>query len=344
MGGLARAIASNRKATAGFVILVVFCFLAAFPGLIAHDNPQAEIYDPTLGPSGAHLLGTTAYGQDLFAQLIYSTRESLFIAVAAGALATVLSVIVGVTAAYIGGLADNVLSLVTDIFLVIPAFPLIVVIAAYSKNGGDPILIAVLVVTGWSYGARQLRVQALSIRNRDFLVAARLAGRAALAGDRVGNAAHHDVFDSGHLPRHHPVRHRRRRRPAVRRAGQPRHPELGDHALLGAKQRGPASWVPAVGDHARGVHRHAGRRLRPVELRLRRGEQPGPAPGAKEAPVTEQGHPGGGRPLRGLRQFGRHGQGGGQGELRAVRAASSWPWWASPAAASRHCCSPSPAS
>jgi peptide/nickel transport system permease protein len=176
VGGLVRAIASNRKATAGFVILAVFCFLAAFPGLVAHDNPQAEIYNPTLGPSAAHLLGTTAYGQDLFAQLIYSTRESLFIAVAAGALATVLSVIVGVTAAYLGGLTDNLLSLVTDIFLVIPAFPLIVVIAAYSKNGGDPILIAVLVVTGWSYGARQLRVQALSIRNRDFLVAARLRG------------------------------------------------------------------------------------------------------------------------------------------------------------------------
>ena len=176
VGGLARAISSNRKATAGLVILVVFCFLAAFPGVVAHDNPQAEIFAPTLGPSAAHLLGTDAYGQDLFAQLIYSTRESLLIALVAGLLATVLSVIVGVTAAYIGGLVDNVLSLVTDIFLVIPAFPLIVVIAAYSKNGGDPILIAVLVVTGWSYGARQLRVQALSIRDRDFLVAARLRG------------------------------------------------------------------------------------------------------------------------------------------------------------------------
>ena len=175
-GGLLRAISSNRKATAGLAILVVFCFLAAFPGLIAHDNPQAELYAPTLGPSGAHLLGTTAYGQDLFAQVIYSTRESLLIALAAGTLATLLSVIVGVTAAYLGGLVDDVLSLVTDIFLVIPAFPLIVVIAAYSKNGGDPILIAVLVVTGWSYGARQLRVQALSIRDRDFLVAARLRG------------------------------------------------------------------------------------------------------------------------------------------------------------------------
>ena len=74
VGGLVRAISSNRKATAGLVILVVFCFLAAFPGVVAHDNPQAEIFAPALGPSFAHLLGTDAYGQDLFAQLIYSTR------------------------------------------------------------------------------------------------------------------------------------------------------------------------------------------------------------------------------------------------------------------------------
>ena len=105
--------------------------------MIAHDNPNAEIYLPTLGPSSAHLLGTTQYGQDIFAQLIYSTRESLVIAVAAGGLATVLSVLVGVTSAYIGGLFDDTTSLVTDIFLVIPAFPLIVVIAAYAKSGGD---------------------------------------------------------------------------------------------------------------------------------------------------------------------------------------------------------------
>jgi peptide/nickel transport system permease protein len=173
---LVRAVRSNRKATAGFVLLLIFCFLAAFPGVIAHDNPSAEIYMPTLGPSSAHLLGTTQYGQDIFAQLIYSTRESLIIAVAAGGLATVLSVLVGVTSAYVGGLVDDGFSLVTDIFLVIPAFPLIVVIAAYAKNGGDTILIAVLVVTGWAYGARQLRVQALSLRNRDFLIAARLRG------------------------------------------------------------------------------------------------------------------------------------------------------------------------
>ena len=84
MWGLLRAVVSNRKATAGVIILVVFCFVAAFPGLIAHDNPQAEIYNPGVGPSSAHLLGTTSYGQDIFAQLIYSARQSLFLAVTAG--------------------------------------------------------------------------------------------------------------------------------------------------------------------------------------------------------------------------------------------------------------------
>lgn len=176
LADLLRSVSHNRKATAGLVILLVFCFLAAFPGVVAHDKPSAEVYTPSLGPSHAHLLGTTSYGQDIFSQLIYSTRESLIIAVAAGGVATVLSVLVGVSAAYLGGVVDRVFTTFIDIFLVLPAFPLIVVIAAYSKNGGDTVLIAVLVVTGWAYGARQLRVQALSLRNRDFLVAARLRG------------------------------------------------------------------------------------------------------------------------------------------------------------------------
>jgi peptide/nickel transport system permease protein len=173
---LARAIFGNRKALTGLIVLAIFVLLALFPGVLAHDNPNAEIYQRSAGPSAAHLFGTTSYGQDIFSQWVFGTRESLVIAVVAGGLATVLSVIIGVSAAYRGGFADGVLSLFTDVFLVIPAFPLVVIIAAYSKNGGNTILIAVLVVTGWSYGARQLRSQALSLRSRDFLVAARVRG------------------------------------------------------------------------------------------------------------------------------------------------------------------------
>jgi len=171
-----RTLRSSPKAMAGVAILAIFTFLAIFPGVVAPDNPSAEIFQPGLGPSTGHLFGTTSYGQDIFSQFVWGTRVSLVIAIVAGLLATILSVLVGVTAAYIGGIADSLLSLVTDIFLVIPAFPLVIVIASYSKNGGIAIIIAVLVITGWSYGARQLRAQALSLRNRDFLIAAQLRG------------------------------------------------------------------------------------------------------------------------------------------------------------------------
>lgn len=173
---LTRAILTNRKALAGACLLVVFIIMAAVPGLIAPGSPGAELYRPGQGASLAHLLGTTSYGQDVFTQFIWGTRTSLVIAVVAGLLATVLSAVIGVAAGYLAGVMDGVLSLITDVFLVIPTFPLVVVIAAYSKGSGNATIIAVLVATGWAFGARQLRAQVLSLRNRDFLVAARLSG------------------------------------------------------------------------------------------------------------------------------------------------------------------------
>jgi peptide/nickel transport system permease protein len=174
LGNIARAVLTNRKAAVGLVLLAVFVLASLFPGLVARDNPAADAFTPSLGPSFAHLLGTTSYGQDVFSQVVYGTRESLVIAVVAGFLATVLAVLLGVTSAFVGGTVDHAMSLVIDIFLVLPAFPLIIVIAAYTKHASDGVLIAVLVVTGWSYGARTLRAQALSLRNRDFVIAVRL--------------------------------------------------------------------------------------------------------------------------------------------------------------------------
>jgi peptide/nickel transport system permease protein len=121
-------------------------------------------------------LGTTGNGQDILSQLIWSTRQSLLLAIVAGVMATIVSVLIGVSAAYLGGVWDHVLNLFTDVFLVIPTLPLMIVVAAYAKSGGIVVLIAVIVITGWSYGARQLRSQALSLRNREFLEAARSRG------------------------------------------------------------------------------------------------------------------------------------------------------------------------
>ena len=171
-----RAVARNRKAMAGVVLLLFFLVLAVFPGQLAPDDPTAEIFLPGLGPSSQHWFGTTAYGQDVLSQLIWGTRQSVVIALAVGGLATAIAVLVGVSAAYLGGVADGVLSLITDVILVIPIFPLIIVIAAYEKNAGLFTLVVVLGALGWSYGARQLRSQTLSLRTRDFLEAARVRG------------------------------------------------------------------------------------------------------------------------------------------------------------------------
>jgi oligopeptide/dipeptide ABC transporter ATP-binding protein len=171
-----RALRHNRKATVGALLLLFFVVLAIFPGEIAPYSPTTITFGQGLAPSGAHWLGTTSQGQDVYSQLIWGTRQSLIIAVAAGGLATLISVVVGVSAAYLGGVSDGILSLVTDVLLVIPIFPLIIVIAAYLRSAGLTDMIIVLGALGWSYGARQLRVQVLSLRNRDFLKAASVRG------------------------------------------------------------------------------------------------------------------------------------------------------------------------
>jgi peptide/nickel transport system permease protein len=176
-GGPFRSVLRNRKALIGLVLFAVFVVLAAVPQLFTSvTDPNKLAFAPALPPSGDHLLGTTALGQDIWAQLVYGTRQSLVIALVAGFFATMLSVLVGVSAAYLGGVPDEILSMIINIFLIIPTFPLIIILATYAGKGTLSVVLVVLVVTGWSYGANQLRAQAMSLRNRDFLESARVRG------------------------------------------------------------------------------------------------------------------------------------------------------------------------
>lgn len=174
-----RAITRNRKATVGAAILLLICFVAAFPGLIAPDSPTAIAYGPNLGPSGSHLLGTTSIGQDVFSQLIYSTRQTLLLTLLVTAIATFISTFVGVTAAYVGGVVDRVLTVIIDIFLIVPVLPLLILLAYYLAPGFASLTL-VLCITSWAFQARQLRSQGLSLRNRDFLVSAKVRGERSL--------------------------------------------------------------------------------------------------------------------------------------------------------------------
>jgi peptide/nickel transport system permease protein len=188
---LTTAIRRNRKATAGVILLVLFTLIALFPNLIPHYSPTEIFYGPKCAscysspalvqasPTSAHWLGTDLQGHDVFSQVIVGTRAVLVLAVVTGLLTTLIAMVVGVAAAYLGGTWDSVLNLVTDVLLVIPLFPLLIVIVKYAGQSGNVVLIAVLTITGWSYTARQLRSQAQSLRNRDFLLAAKVRGERA---------------------------------------------------------------------------------------------------------------------------------------------------------------------
>ncbi len=158
--------------TGFFVLLAIIGpFFAANPNKLSTATYQA--------PSAAHWLGTTQTGQDVFAQLVVSARASLEIGVGAGLIATVISILIGITGGYLGGVVDEALSLVSNVFLVIPTFPLIIVTFAYVRQGNLTALILVIALTSWAASARVLRAQTLSIRNREYVLAARAAGERA---------------------------------------------------------------------------------------------------------------------------------------------------------------------
>src|SRR5260370_7761671 len=133
-------------------------------------------YHPRLGGSAAQLFGSNACEQDLFAQVVWGTRNVLIISGVVGLATTGIAVLIGVAAAYLGGAWDGTLGVLTDGLPVIPLFPLLIVIAAYAHGGTTIVLIVAITLTSWSYTARQLRSQALTLRNRDFLEAARVRG------------------------------------------------------------------------------------------------------------------------------------------------------------------------
>lgn len=171
-----RRLTHSRKMFVGCLILVVFGLVAVFGPFIDTQSPAAMGGAVLQGPSGAHWLGTTETGQDVGAQLIDSTSFTLMVSFGAAAVATVIALVVGVGGGYLGGLAGEVLSMLSNCFLVIPALPLVIVLAGYLPNKGGIALILVLALTGWAWGARILRAQTLSLRRREFVLASRVSG------------------------------------------------------------------------------------------------------------------------------------------------------------------------
>jgi peptide/nickel transport system permease protein len=172
----------SAKVATGLTMLSIFVFLAIFGSTLSPYDPGAQS-STTVGlpqpPSAAHLLGTTNIQQDVLSQLLTGTQPIMLVAFLAGAVATLLSIVIGVSAGYFGGLLDDLLSMLINVSLVLPALPLLIVLTGFlgsTSSANDPLIALIIAITGWAWGARVLRVQVLSLRNQDFVESARLIG------------------------------------------------------------------------------------------------------------------------------------------------------------------------
>jgi peptide/nickel transport system permease protein len=172
----------SGKVLVGAGIVGFFILLALFGPSIAPHSASFQVNSSSgvpLPPSGKYWLGTDQRQHDVFSQLVTGGRSTLLIAFVAGGLATCLSVLVGVTAGFIGGVVDNLLSILSNIFLALPGLLILMVVMKPlpPQDTDNPVLIgAVIALTAWAYGARVLRAQTLTLRNQDYVESARIIG------------------------------------------------------------------------------------------------------------------------------------------------------------------------
>jgi ABC-type dipeptide/oligopeptide/nickel transport system permease subunit len=168
-----------RPGLAGGVIVLALVLTALFAPILAPESPTEKVGRRAAAPSSEFLLGNDEIGRDVFSRLLYGTRVALIVGIGAMSIALVIGVTVGATAGYFGGKVDLALSRLVDTLMAFPLLALLITLAALFS----PRLINVVIVIGvtvWASYARVVRADVLSLRERDFVVAARAIG--------VGNA------------------------------------------------------------------------------------------------------------------------------------------------------------
>ena len=164
----------------GLFLVVTVSILAVLAPFIAPFDPNALNLDPDLSkifqpPSWEHLMGTDALGRDVFSRMLHGARVSLWVGFVSVGLASCIGVILGLLAGYYGGLVDEAIMRIVDIMLCFPSFFLILAVIAFL----EPNLINIMVIIGltsWMGITRLVRAETLTLRERDFIAAARLAG------------------------------------------------------------------------------------------------------------------------------------------------------------------------
>jgi peptide/nickel transport system permease protein len=176
VGRALRTLWGNGKARIGLCIVAIMVLVAIFAPLLAPHSPTATTFQPYLGANGTNWFGTTGNGQDVFSEMLYGARVSLLVGLAAGLGATVVALTLGLIAGYRTGPVDEVLSFITNLALVIPALPLMIILAAYLQNRSIWTIVLVVAFTSWATGARVIRSQASTLRTRDFISSAVFSG------------------------------------------------------------------------------------------------------------------------------------------------------------------------
>jgi peptide/nickel transport system permease protein len=171
----------NRKAIFGMAVLLVFVLGAIFGPRLTDYGPKDFAGRPNVAPSSDHLFGTDGQGRDVYSQMVWGARETLRNGFLVGVITTAVGAIIGLTAGYFRGVIDELLSLLMNVFLIIPSLPLLVVLAAFLADGfwilpDSMIVVLVLSITGWAWPARVMRSQMLSLREKDFVSAAVVSG------------------------------------------------------------------------------------------------------------------------------------------------------------------------
>lgn len=159
----------------GLVIVLSFIVVALAAPWIAPYDPFAFVGDPFVKPSSTHFFGTDQVGRDIFSRVIFGTRISLLVGLVASAMAVGLGTVIGLVSGYLRGWVDNALMRVTDLFIILPALPLMLIMASILGKGIQNIIIVITVV-GWTATARMVRSQTMSLKERPFTEASRAIG------------------------------------------------------------------------------------------------------------------------------------------------------------------------
>jgi len=173
---LLKLLFTSKKFLFGFFLFLFLVLLAFIFPLVNKANPLKMVgimYQP---PSSKFLLGTDNFGRDVLVELIHGMRTSLIIGFIAGTVATFIGTTIGLFAGYKGGLVDNILNSITNLFIVIPSFVILILITISLQNRSLGIIGVVIGITSWPWTARAVRAQAMSLKAREHVALAKLNG------------------------------------------------------------------------------------------------------------------------------------------------------------------------